>query len=90
MTILCRPHYITVVKSNLMELGPSSVILDPHLSPVAEETLTACRVVTHDGRVVEWGEALAISVIGRGSIGQQNLRSGEVIIMGVDVKLRMG
>ena len=60
-------------ESDLVKLSPASMVPDPHLCPIAEEALTARRVVPHDGRVVERSEPLHVAVIRRGSIGQQYL-----------------
>ena len=69
--------YMYMYLSYLVKLSPPTLVPDTNLSSVAEKGLTARGVIAHYDCVVERGEPLHISVIRRGTIGEQDLGPGE-------------
>ncbi len=70
---MVRMVFVLLLLSHMMQLCPASLVLYPKLRPIAEQGYAGASVVTHDGCMVEWGEALGVSVVRRGAKRKENL-----------------
>lgn len=55
---------------------PAVLILAAHGGMLVEKQLTAVRVAPHNGRVIQWGEPIAVLVIWGGAKLQEGLGEG--------------